>query len=82
MSLLDNWTKDKQTKEGLYQVVTPSGKQRGCLVFRHNVGDDENLIGTYSRQHHGECLGLSAPKSPPCNPAYYRPPPSAPPYMD
>lgn len=56
MSLLDNWTKDKQTKEGLYQVVTPSGKQRGCLVFRHNVGDDENLIRTCStwswRQHH------------------------------
>ncbi|KAJ6876768.1 hypothetical protein NC651_029696 [Populus alba x Populus x berolinensis] len=32
---------------------------------------------TPSGQHHGECLGLSAPKSPPCNPAYYRPPPSA-----
>jgi len=58
-SLLDNWTKDKQTKEGFYQVViTPSGKQRGCFVLRYNFGhdttrgaprkDDENLIRTCS----------------------------------
>ena len=59
-SLLDNWTKDKQTKEGSYRVViiTPSGKQRGCFVLRYNFGhdtirgaprkDDENLIRTCS----------------------------------
>jgi hypothetical protein len=36
--LLDNWTEDKQAKEGSCPVVTPSGKHRGCLVFKYDFG--------------------------------------------
>ncbi|KAL3591183.1 hypothetical protein D5086_009823 [Populus alba] len=74
--LLDNWTEDKQAKEGSCPVVTPSGKHRGCLVFKYDFGHGtirgapkkagENLINpAWSSQlltsrHHGGCL--SAPK--------------------
>jgi hypothetical protein len=36
--ILDNWTEDKQAKEGSCPVVTPSGKHRGCLVFKYDFG--------------------------------------------
>ncbi|KAG6773188.1 hypothetical protein POTOM_020449 [Populus tomentosa] len=94
--LLDNWTEDKQAKEGSCPVVTPSGKHRGCLVFKYHFGHGtirgapkkvgENLINpAWSSQllpsrHHGGCL--SAPKSSPYNPAYYEATrlPQAPPF--
>jgi hypothetical protein len=94
--LLDNWTEDKQAKEGSCPVVTPSGKHRGCLVFKYDFGHGtirgapkkvgENLIDpAWSSQllpsrHHGGCL--SAPKSSPYNPAYYEATrlPQAPPF--
>jgi hypothetical protein len=94
--ILDNWTEDKQAKEGSCPVVTPSGKHRGCLVFKYDFGHGtirgapkkvgENLIDpAWSSQllpsrHHGGCL--SAPKSSPYNPAYYEATrlPQAPPF--
>ncbi|CAK7340665.1 unnamed protein product [Dovyalis caffra] len=91
--LFDNWTKDhEQTKEGFYQVVAPSGKHRGCLVLKYNFGHDiikgapRKVDENTSIKTPWRIFGLSAPKSPPYNPAYNeatrRPSPSAPPYVE